>query len=49
MSLEGRMIAISIGDAPDRGRLGYPQRDRSALGVHGAGARRRPYRVWRES
>ena len=35
MSLEGRMIAISIGDAPDRGRLGYPQRevDRVLLSV----------------
>ena len=35
MSLEGRMIAISIGDAPDRARLGYPQRevDRVLLSV----------------
>jgi hypothetical protein len=35
MSLAGRQIAISIGDAPDRGRLGYPQRevDRVLLSV----------------
>jgi Fe-Mn family superoxide dismutase len=35
VSLEGRMIAVSIGDAPDRGRLGYPQRevDRVLLSV----------------
>lgn len=25
--LEGRLVAISVGDAPDRGRLGFPQRE----------------------
>jgi hypothetical protein len=25
--LEGRIVAISIGDAPDRARLGFPQRE----------------------
>ena len=44
------MIAISIGDAPDAAaRIPAARgRSRSALGVHGAGARRRPHRVWRE-
>ncbi|MBK8085120.1 MAG: hypothetical protein IPK28_15595 [Devosia sp.] len=34
-ALPGRMVAVSVGDAPDRARLGYPQRevDRALLSI----------------